>query len=275
MIMAATLAIYFLPARRTKTNQPFLWKSRLSRVKRIQIVHQRSANLSIVKQGRRWDIAKPFRCEADRQRIQTILSLLRSHVLRSYPVGSLSLHSVGLSSPSLTLVVNNKPFEFGALNPVTTLRYVQVGNKVDLISDMLYIELDHPPGYYASHRLVQFPLVTEHLREIQYPNVTLKSDGSRWDYVSPDRAHRLPPAERLAKAWETMRARRVFPMPTHGQRGDLHVAIEASGQTQSREQFVAKILSSGAVVLTAASRNASYLLSKSEAQELDLRGANL
>lgn len=270
LTVAIALTFYFVPKRHTDTKSRPLFSIPLSKVRKIDVKQRGAPGLSLVKRSGRWYITTPFRCDANGQQIQALLSLLRSPIIRSYPMESLSLRSAGLMSPAIIMVVNHTRYKFGVMNPVTMLRYVQVGKTVDLISDMLYIQLHHLPGFYASRQLVQFSTAGERLQEIRYPGMTLKFSNGKWSYASNRRTRGRPAAAKLAKTWETIQARQVIPIFAYSRASKLGVSLKVSGSRLRTEKFLVTGLSNGEIILSSASRKASYVLPKSDGRALAL-----
>lgn len=77
--------------------------------------------------------------KVDSQRVDELLGILRTHSYRDFPATGDNRENFGLITPQYRLKLNELIIDFGSVDPAQQLRYVQVGERVHLITDR-YLE---------------------------------------------------------------------------------------------------------------------------------------
>lgn len=88
-----------------------------------------------------WRMTDPFRVEANTERIDKLLGILRAPVQRSFPVAAASASELGLEPASIRLLLDDVDLKIGGIDPVEQSRYVAIGDLVHLINDNFYHHL--------------------------------------------------------------------------------------------------------------------------------------
>jgi uncharacterized protein DUF4340 len=172
-------------------------------VTRIQIQRAGKPTIALERQDGQWSLTAPIALPANEVRVGTLLNLAEKTSESRYDAAELKLAKYGLAEPKVSVMLNDRAFVFGDINPVTYQRYVRVGDRVYLISDDL-IDLDTAEAAaYASPKLL--PAGSE-IRALNLPYVRLeREDDGRWrrssDALSPAEIHTLLDAWRKAHAY--------------------------------------------------------------------------
>lgn len=83
-----------------------------------------------------WQITQPLNIAANDFRIASILKLLAAPVHKRYRASEIDTQTIGLEEAETIISFNNIKISFGITNPVTTLRFVRIGEAVSTIQDV-------------------------------------------------------------------------------------------------------------------------------------------
>ncbi len=173
-------------------------------VTRIQIQRAGKPTIVLERQDGHWSLTAPIALPANEVRVGTLLNLAETTSESRYDAAELELAKYGLAEPKVVVMLDDRAFAFGDINPVSYRRYVQVGDRVYLISDDL-IDLDiAEPATYASPKLL--PAGSE-VRALSLPYVRLERENDgRWrrssDALSQYEIYTLLEAWREAQAYQ-------------------------------------------------------------------------
>ncbi len=197
-------------------------------VRRVEIAVADRPPVRLSRQGERWFVDGAQRWPADDDRVHQVLALAVTVSHASYPLAELDAAEVGLAAPRVTLRLDDTTFALGAQEPLNHYRYVQVGDRVHLITDTLIHQLSAQPLDWVSPRLV--PEGSE-IVALQLPGLTLRRDTQGAWVADPPHAQRSQKAyQRLADAWRQARARSVT--AAGGDPGDaLRIGLDAPADT--------------------------------------------
>lgn len=101
-----------------------------------------------------WSLIEPLRVDAERARVESLLSILISPVTRSMPVESLDMAALGLAPPRLWLRIDTLELAIGASSPIGQQRYVASGAMVHLIDERFTHLLMVPAREFVSRALL-------------------------------------------------------------------------------------------------------------------------
>jgi hypothetical protein len=166
----------------------------------------------------RWALTAPFALPADQAAVDALLGQLREQRARArYPAASLDLAQLGLATPSLTLVLGAERYAFGGTDPIDYRRYVQHGDEVLLVDELISFRLRQDASDLADRRLLPEGAKVVGLA---LPGHRLTAQDGRWT-IAPDAPGASADAPvALAEAWQARRADRV--------------AVRGSAPTQAR-----------------------------------------
>lgn len=136
LIAVATLAttIYFteMPSSDLQT----LTRTKVDDITTISINHNGSVTTFNKKTDGHWQITQPLNIAANDFRINSILRLLAAPVHKRYRSSEIDTQKIGLDEPETVVSLNNIEISFGITNPVTSLRFVRIGEAVSTIEDV-------------------------------------------------------------------------------------------------------------------------------------------
>jgi len=185
---------------------------RLLSLKRDAVTHiliergeQKTVELSRDKQGK-WQLVQPLKISASDFRISSLLRITEQKSLGDYPADKERLSRFGLDKPRVTLTLNgNTKVTFGNSTPLDQRRYVQVGNKIHLISDTLYY---HLIGRYTTFIRQELLPEGSQISAITLPGQKVQWQDKKWlvepkpEKYSPDQVTQLIDAWKFASAVE-------------------------------------------------------------------------
>jgi hypothetical protein len=120
-----------------------------------EIVLERPAvpTVRLVRAGGRWEMAEPYRVDAEGERIAQLVRIAATPVYRSLPETDRA-GDLGLAPERVRLTLEGLAMRFGDTDPIDERRYVAVGGQVHLIDDGFWHHLTAPAEVWVSHRLI-------------------------------------------------------------------------------------------------------------------------
>lgn len=166
---------------------------------------QKSVELQRDNQGK-WRLLQPLDIAASDFRISSLLRITEQKSLGDYPADAKRLTRFGLDKPRVTLTLNKTTkVTFGNSTPLDQRRYVQLGDRIHLISDSLYY---HLIGRYTTFIRQEVLPEGSQLNAITLPGLKLKWQDNKWsvepkpENYSPDQVTKLIDAWKFASAVE-------------------------------------------------------------------------
>jgi len=166
---------------------------------------QKTVELQRDDQGK-WQLTQPLHIAASDFRISSLLRITELKSLGDYPADKDRLTRFGLDKPRVTLTLNgNTKVTFGNSTPLDQRRYVQVGNKVHLISDSLYY---HLIGRYTTFIRQDVLPEGSQISAITLPGLKVQWQEKKWlvepkpEKYSPDQITQLIDAWKFTSAVE-------------------------------------------------------------------------
>lgn len=168
----------------------------------INIARGDQDEIRFARQSGVWMMEHPYAQRANDLRIETMLNLLSAHSYAQYPAAEVSLSRFKLDQPLVTIAFNDTLVTFGDTNPLGNQRYVLVNNTVHIINDALFQQLQAPPYFFLSTRLLP-----EHaaISAILLPGHAIRWQGSAWT-VEPGVSLGADAIVQLVNAWRETRA---------------------------------------------------------------------
>jgi hypothetical protein len=175
---------------------------------RIERQQQKTVALSRNTQGE-WQLDEPLAIAASDFRIGSLLRITEQSSLGSYPADKERLARFGLASPRVVLTLNDtQRIAFGDSTPLDQRRYVQVGERVHLISDSLYY---HLIGSYTT--FIRQALLPEEsgITALTLPDLGVHWLGDHWQVDPRPEEYSADQVTRLIDAWKLASAVQVKP----------------------------------------------------------------
>ena len=151
-------------------------------ITQIEIRH-RARVTTLEKSGKHWRMTQPIKIDANDFRINTLLDMLASTSLATYPAATLALEKYELDSVQTSITFNDTTIAFGSVNPVNHNRYVMIGDRVHLVADMYYPLISSQLGALISQTLLPRDAVVNRLA---LPEQTLSRTDTGWQSSDPD-----------------------------------------------------------------------------------------
>ena len=150
LVIALALFIYFKPQ---PVAAPEFKLSSLTPAAATEITLEKPGQpaLALRRQNMQWRIITPFQARADSIKVDELLSILAASSAQRLEAADLAQFE--LDKPRLRLTINQQPFSFGMLNPLSHEQYIATQNAVYLISARYFAMASAPPGDLASKQL--------------------------------------------------------------------------------------------------------------------------
>lgn len=227
---------------------------------RIERQGQETVNLEIDPQGK-WQLNEPLSVAASDYRVNALLGITTLKSLGSYPADKEHLTRFALDQPRVTLSLNEKvKIAFGDSTPLDQRRYVQVGDRIHLISDTLYY---HLIGNYTTFIRQELLPEGSSITAITLPDIAVRWQDDRWQVEPKPDAFSVDQVTRLLDAWKYASALQV--KPYDGKEGET-ITIEIKG----REEPITFVLTARSpdLVLARPELGIQYHLAEGGAEEL-------
>ena len=180
-----------------------------------------------------WWIDRKPRLPAEPHQVNALTRLAEQRVVRSYPADTLDLAQLELQPPRASLTLNDTRIDFGGLEALENLRYLRVGDRVDLVPD-LYLYLVEA-GYTQFVRRQILPQQAR-ITALSLPGLTLRRNKTGgWD-TTPERDLSSDTLQSFIETWQTATAINVRETEA-SPKGDP-VTLHLAGQQQPIELVV-------------------------------------
>ena len=147
-------------------------------IKRIQVVRMTRDPLTFTRHDGEWFLSGDRELPASNFQVSSLLAVLQTAAIRSYPVDSVEPETLGLAPPLATLTLDNVHFKIGITDALDKLRYLQTGDTVFLVSDRYQhlISADWPG--FVSRKLLP---ASAGISQLQLPHTILSlSADNQW-----------------------------------------------------------------------------------------------
>ncbi len=210
LIGALVLLVIYEPGIEAPKENPRLIEIGRDAVKRIHIERQGQETVTVERdpQGH-WQMLEPLSIAAGEFRLSSLLNITEQKSLGSFPADTARLTNYGLDTPRVTLTLNDTiKLAFGNNTPLDQRRYVQVGDRVHLVSDTLYYHLIGSYTTFISQQLL--PQGTT-IDTISLPGLTVRRQEDRWEADPKPEAYSADQVTALIDGWKLASAVQVKP----------------------------------------------------------------
>jgi hypothetical protein len=138
VIVAAVLAAVIYYSEETTTELELLTRIDPASISAMTIHHKKYETLFTRLEDGHWHITQPIAIAANDFRISSILKLLNAPVHKRYRSSEIDLEKIGLLEPDTMIRFDDIEITFGITNPVTSLRFVRIGEAVSTIEDVYF-----------------------------------------------------------------------------------------------------------------------------------------
>ena len=204
LIIVAGLAIFLVTTNKQETVAKEIPLTGIdpASVNTILIERKQSNEVRFRKIDNKWQMQSPYQLPANKFRINTMLKLLQAHSYTEFNKVDVDLRRFLLEDPELAIQFNNTRIGFGDTSPLDKQRYVLVNNKVHLINDSLYEQLQAPATFFLNTRLLP---EGSKITAINFPGYSISMETGVWS-VSPQTGISADKLVAIVNAWQTLDA---------------------------------------------------------------------
>lgn len=131
-----------------------------------------------------WALTVPFRLPADPVVVDALIDELgEARAPARYPASELVPASVGLDAPSLLVELDAARYAFGGTEPLNHRRYVQLGDEVLLLNDLLFFRMSQGWQNLADKRLLPRGAA---IARLELPGIVLSVDAAGKRTLAPE-----------------------------------------------------------------------------------------
>lgn len=228
---------------------------------RLEALRDGETRFVLERSGPAWKMVVPVRAAADDFQVQSLLANLRQRAERAYPVAEVDLEQAGLVDAEWSLRVDDHLLQFGARTALGNNRYVQKGDQVYLLSDVMTYRLQREPMDYVSKRLLADG---REIVAIRLPaGQQIERQNFSWRLQPENDAVSADAVQDLADAWQHATAMRLQSVATVPE-GERVIVEHADGETS---EFVIGLTEAN-FYLTRSEPPLRYELPRGEARRL-------
>jgi len=174
-----SLVAHFKPGIDQQPQAVSITSLKKDQLRRIHINRPVREDLVLLKNASgRWDIERTPALPVDSLQMNALLRLAEQEAVRSYAASELELSQLQLEPPYATVFLNDTAVELGNLEPIESLRYVRVADRVHLIPDtyMQLIELSYTQ--FVRRRLFE---KGTRIAAITLPGLSINKADQNWN----------------------------------------------------------------------------------------------
>ncbi len=179
-----------------------------------------------------WWIVRDPRLPAESFQVRALARLAEQVVTHNYPVEDMDLKQLELDPPRASLTLNDTRIDFGGLDALENLRYLRVGDRVNLAPD-LYLYLVEA-GYTQFIRRQILPQQAR-ITSLSLPDLKLERSDSGWT-VTPEHTVSADAVQQFIDNWQAASAINVRKADTSSD-GE-HITLQLAGQAQPVELII-------------------------------------
>lgn len=223
LVAALALVVWLKPASKKPASTGTLTALKAAAITHIRIVRGKEPPVELVKNPQGWQLTAPLALRADQYLVKSLLDDIGEATHGEFTARDAELSKYGLAPPHLKLWLNDTELEFGDTEPLNDYRYVKLGDRIKLASDLLYYRADHAPLWWADKRLLP---ENAHIAAIQLPNATLTLKHGKWQLVPANPAVSADAIQSLVNAWSMASAISVAPLGKAASEGEVAIALQ-------------------------------------------------
>lgn len=168
-------------------------------VARIRVEPADGKAVSLARQEGTWRVVEPIAIAASESRVNELLALLQAHSESSYAAEQADLGELGLQPPRVVIAYGDKRVAIGERNPVDQRRYVQVGERVHLVSGHRYNLANADLGSYVARSLLPSGAA---IQRLALPGITLTRGDGGWQLQPERQGVSADAIQGLVDAWQ-------------------------------------------------------------------------
>jgi hypothetical protein len=153
-----------------------------------------------------WHIAPPLDLPADPARVASLVSLARAESLAGFRAAGNALERYGLEPPRARLVLDDRVFGLGDVDPIDGRRYLLHAGAVHLVDDVWFRHLGAGAERFV-HPALLGPGAASPVA-MEFPGVAFELQAGRWR-IEPADAADSDRATTLARGWQEAQAHSV------------------------------------------------------------------
>lgn len=180
--------------------------------------------------GGAWALTAPLRLPADAAVSDALLKdIAEARARARYPASALDPKAVGLDAPSLLVELGEARYAFGGTSPMDYQRYVQHGDQVLMLNDLLYFRFAQGWAALADKRLLPRGA---RVTKLELPGATISVDAAGKRTLAPDDARVTTDAlAAMLDAWTLHSAMELKALdPTLVAQATVRVTLEGQPQ---------------------------------------------
>ncbi len=164
----------------------------------IRVSRKNGEDYVFIKQADGWHMQSPLQYLANETRINAMLRMLKAESHAELEPAAVQLARFELDDPDVTLQLNEHVFRFGNTDGIDQRRYVLFNDKIYMVNDFLYQQLETNAEFFADTRLLK---QGAKIATLAFPDNTLQQIDGVWQMQQPID---IKPGqiERLVYSWE-------------------------------------------------------------------------
>lgn len=215
------LLIGFISFYDNDDTNPTLTKINKSTINNI-IIHKEKQNIVLAKTDGIWKMTEPYAVLAHQFRIKTLLSLLEAPISSQYDISEVDLKIYGLQKPRAHIQFDQTHIYFGKSNPVNTMRYLQVKNKMALLHDELYPLIRSQPTSFVDLALLP---QQSRIKNLKLPDMQFTQSNNHWETL-PNNIASADQIQSLIQNWQYAKAFAVHAYIKRKALGNIVIELE-------------------------------------------------
>lgn len=201
-------------------------------ISHIRVKKAGEDELKLVRKGITWHMTAPRTARVNKFRVQQLLQLAGAKTKTRFTVKPSELAKYGLNKPAVTVWLNDTAIRFGGAHPMEPLRYVLVGNSVNLLPATYYYSASAQLDTYFNTQLLD---PGSHPTAITLPDFSVYRDHGKWRMKPAKKGLSADQFTTFVDHWRMARALEVQPYSGKPVKGHVKIQLESSGSGKAGE----------------------------------------
>lgn len=255
IVMVLVAIAVYEPGKKTDTPVPLTDLAR-EQITQIEILRENPADtIRLEKTGQQWQMLAPYTLPANDFRIDNLLKLAAAESLAQHDLGGLDKKQFGLDKPRISIRFNNSlTIHFGGTDPLQNRRYLQVDNRLHMITDLFYYQVAADTTSFINHQLLPEDF---RITGIKLPGLKLALNDAKWQLTPAGKSESADSITGLVNEWKLSQA---YQLKIH--KGDLPAVDIIIQQDDTRSIQFSMIKSENDFILLRHDNRLQYILSK-------------
>ncbi len=216
VLLSLIALIAYEPGEEIVASKVFITQLKPTDIHKLVIEQAQYGRVVLTRTNDLWQINEPYNNQANTLRINKILELSHAKSHAQYPATDINLKQLNLSTPDLTITLNDTKLIFGTTDAIKGYRYIQVDNTVHLITDRFSHLIRGQASQLLSPALLPKGTV---ISKLVLPELTLQTNETGWS-ISPDnKSISADQVQQFLDEWRFARAIRVSKMTANADKG--------------------------------------------------------